>query len=111
MRTESFLFTYPVYAFLLKDGTSAIYHRHGNEICLPLFTDQDAARTYLQRSEINECQMRQLRNPAELKAFIRNPPRGSGDPEVKTIAMDPIDVSPPTLRLLDAQLVISQLPD
>ena len=70
---DQFVMKFPVYSLLLKDASGVILLRHGQELWLPLFTDKDAAQTYLERSEINECSVIELPKPGDLAAFLRDP--------------------------------------
>jgi hypothetical protein len=107
---EQFVLTFPMYALLLKDGTGTILLRHGTDIWLPLFTDRDAVQTYLERSEIKECLVLELRTTADLRAFLHNPPSRSGTNAVGWVIIDPIDTSPRTVTLLTVHQILASLP-
>lgn len=107
---EQFLLTFPVYALLFKDGTGTILLRHGTEIWLPLFTDHDAVQTYLERSQIDECLVREIRTTAELGVFLRNPPCRSGTYKVGWVIIDPIDPGPRIVTLLTVNQILASLP-
>lgn len=47
---DEFLLSLPAYTLLLKDSTGALLLRHGQDMWLPLFTDEDAVRTFVERS-------------------------------------------------------------
>jgi hypothetical protein len=108
---EQFILTFPVYALLLKDGTGTILLRHGtDDIWLPLFTDRDAVQTYLERSEIKECLVRELRTTADLGDFLRNPPSRSRTNNVGWVIIDPIDNSQRAVTLLTVHQILGSLP-
>lgn len=107
---DGFVFTFPVYAFLLKDGSGAIAVRHGTDIWLPLFTDSDAARTYLERSDIQECLVQELRTPAEFADYLENQPsRVPGKSSIETGIIDPLDSQPRQVMLFNIPKLIESL--
>jgi hypothetical protein len=107
---EQFVLKLPVYALLLKDGTGTVFLRHGTNVWLPLFSDRDAVQTYLERSEIEECLVQELRSPADLAVFLRNPPSRSGTNKIGTVIIDPIDPGPRTVTLLTVDQILASLP-
>jgi hypothetical protein len=109
---DEFVITFPVYALLLNDGSGVVALRHGTDIWLPLFTDNDAVQTYLERSEIGECLVRQLSTSAELADFLENPPsRVPGKPpgDCETVVIDPIDPAPRRVMLFNIPKLIQSL--
>jgi hypothetical protein len=110
MAEEQFILTFPMYTLLLKDGTGTILLRHGQDIWLPLFTDSDAIRTYLERSKIKESVIQELATPASLGAFLRNPPSRSGRKDVVWVVIDPLDPGPRTVTLFTVQQLLASLP-
>jgi hypothetical protein len=80
--THEFVITFPVYVLLLKDGSGAIMHRNmkNGAIYLVVFTDADAAQSFLERSEIKECLVQKLPTRKELAEFLRQPPSRTGGP-------------------------------
>jgi hypothetical protein len=106
---EQFILTFPMYSLLLKDGTGIMYLRHDKEIWLPLFTDQAAVETYLERSDIKESIVQELPSPASLGAFLRNPPSRSGRNDVTWVVIDPVDPGPRTVTLLTVQQLLVSL--
>jgi len=105
-----FILTFPMFALLLKDGTGTIMLRHGPDIWLPLFTDRDSALTYLERSEIRECLVQELPNPADLSAFLRNPPSRAGNNKVEYVVMDPIGPELKTVTVFKVDQLLASLP-
>lgn len=110
MADEPFILTFPVYALLLKDGTGTIFLRHGTDLWLPLFTDSDAVKTYLERSDIKECIIQELSTPASLGSFLRNPPSRSGRNSIGKVIIDPIDPGPRTVTLFTVQQLLASIP-
>ena len=107
---EQFVLTFPTYALLLKDGTGTVFLQNGEDIWLPLFTDDDAVRTYLERSEIKECIVLELSTPTLLGSFLRNPPSRSGLSDVRWVIIDPVESGQRNVTLFTLQQLLASLP-
>src|SRR5262249_34544130 len=93
---QRFTFNFPVYAFLLADGSGTLYFRAGEELFLPLFTDWKVVESYLKGSAIDGVSVIKLANATALRDFLENPPTGAvkcsalGDPLLGPLAKNVI---------------------
>ena len=108
---QEFVLNLPMFALLFPDRTGTIFVQHGEDILLPLFTDRDAVVTFLDRSDIKNCWVKEMATPAELGAFLRDPPSRSprgGRGDADRVVIDLIDDNPRRVTVLTvAQLLAS----
>jgi hypothetical protein len=80
----------PLYTFLLKDSSGAVFLRHGEDLWLPLFTSLENAALYAKRASL-ECTIHTLHTSDMVKRYIQSPPSRSptANPEF-LIAVDPV---------------------
>jgi hypothetical protein len=84
--------TFPMFGLLLKDGTGTILLRRGQDLIIPLFTEDTNVLTYASKGQLGECIACELPAPDDVAAFIRNPPRRTaGALPVNAIILDPVD--------------------
>ncbi len=81
----------PVYTFVLKDKSGAVFLRAGKDLFLPLFTSKENASLYQQRTSM-DCIIVTIETPEGLRVYIANPPsRGNATVAEFLIVVDPID--------------------
>jgi hypothetical protein len=95
----AFVVTYPVYAILSKDATTTVFLRHGQDLWLPLFTDQASLLTYAGNEGLIDHIAVELPTPLDVRLFVTNPPSRGGVTTVTTIVVDPIDNKPRVVSL------------
>jgi hypothetical protein len=85
------IFTLPLYTFMLKDGSGAVFLRAGPDLFLPIFTSIENALLYAERDGM-ECLLVELATRDNVASYIESPP--SRAPEKKVafrLMVDPID--------------------
>lgn len=76
---------------MLKDDSGAVFLRAGDKLAMPLFTSEENASLYKQRTS-TDCNMIRIEAAAHLEAYITNPPSRSSSTELDfDIMVDPID--------------------
>ncbi len=83
-----------MFALLLKDRTGTVFLRHGQDLLLPLFTEDTNVLTYATKTNLSEFAVEKLELAADVGEFISSPPnRGGSNPDF-IIVLDPMDNSP-----------------
>jgi hypothetical protein len=107
---DAFALKFPVYSLLLKDLSGVILLRHGQEMWLPLFTDIEAAATFVERADdVDDCRIVELETPAKLAAFLRNPPSRAGSPDFTQVIIDPVQQEQQAVTLLEVRTLLQAL--
>jgi hypothetical protein len=108
---ESFVFTFPVYSMLVPDGSGVLYLGSGQLglSFLPLFTDLDGVRTYLERSPTFEAMIIELKTKQDLLQFLKSPPTRLEKSKAEIIIIDPIQAEIARLNLWRIEHIITSL--
>ena len=106
---QRFTFNFPVYGFLLADGSGTMYFRAGEELFLPLFTDWKVVESYLKRSTIDGVSVIKLSDAAALRDFLENPPTGAVKCSADKVVVDPASPESPVRVILDRRALIADL--
>lgn len=101
---DGFVWTFPVYSLLPKAKPGPLLLTAAGKLFIPLFTDADAVRTYLDRSTFHECRVAVLMNVRALVEFLK----ASRCPSA-IVMVDPIDPSPGWRQLFDRRVLIAEL--
>lgn len=76
---------------MLKDDSGAVFLRAGDKLAMPLFTSEENAMLYKQRTT-TDCNVIRIEAVAHLEVYISNPPSRSSSIERDfDIMVDPID--------------------
>jgi hypothetical protein len=101
---------FPVYGLLFKDLSGVILLRHEEEMWLPLFTDLDAAATFIEQADdVGDCRLVELETPAKLAAFLQNPPSRAGRPDFSHVIIDPVQQEQKGVTLLEVGTLLKSL--
>lgn len=101
---DGFVITFPVFSLLPKEKPGPQLLTAIGKLFIPLFTDADAVRTFLDRSTFHECRVAVLATVPALVEFLK----GSRCPSA-IVMVDPMDPGPGWRRLFDRQALIAEL--
>ncbi len=109
---DGFALKFPVFALLFKDSSGVVKLRHGEDIFLPIFSDDDSVQTYLERSEVKECVVQKINTAAALADFLETPPTRGPNPKdsyCDRVIIDPLDPGPRQYTIFDTEQLIRSL--
>lgn len=69
MNDESFLIILPAFVLFSSDDKTPLVHRMGEKKIIPLFTDLDSAKTFVERRN-KPCLVGRLPNREEVRRFL-----------------------------------------
>lgn len=101
---DGFVWTFPVFSLLPKAKPGPQLLTAVGKWFIPLFTDADAVRTFLERSTFHECRVAVLMNVPALVEFLKGSQRPSA-----IVMVDPLDPGPGWRQLFDRQALIADL--
>jgi hypothetical protein len=106
---HGFVFMFPVFTLLPMDRPGPLRLTAGRELFVPVFTDADAVRTFLERSPITECRVLALADGAALAEFLRSPLLRTARCGPEKVLVDPKDPGPGWMRVFDRRTLIAAL--
>jgi hypothetical protein len=104
---DGFLFTLPLYSYLIEPGPKPGYLRDPKTqiIFVPLWTDGDTFATYLERSGLaGKVSALLIHSRAELLTFLRLIPN-----LIKHVMIDPIPKAPAITSVFELERLIKEL--
>jgi hypothetical protein len=93
-------FRLPLFTFMLKDGSGAVFLRAGELLWLPLFTSSENALLHRQRGKL-DCILLELSRWEDVLAYVSDPPSRASRVPCDSIVVDPIDPATGDYTLFD----------
>ncbi|QGQ25612.1 hypothetical protein F1728_24295 [Gimesia benthica] len=99
----------PLYTFLLKDNSGAVFLRAGEDFLMPFFTSEENAILYKQRGQL-DCNIIHITETDHVKSYIECPPsRLPVSARDFKIVIDPIGPSVGEYMVLERQQLLDSL--